>query len=230
MVIYHASQANRHPASIVGVADEAYDWLTFLKQELQLPHLTVSPYLSNSTQTGHSLAPPVATYTTPRAPAPVHTTRSTAPKTLPLPAPSGSQHPRAPAKPQMYRPVPPSNGPQPGPPYTSAAPNSKPRQPNPPGVAAVTGMHPHRSAADSALSKILPELLPQSSASAPPGSALGPVKLPPKPQPGGKITLANGDSKHTTHVSWHITPCVCWPIAWPHACDLPNTLFCKKWR
>ena len=43
-LLYHGPSASSRPASIAQVADEAHDWLPFLKQELNHPHLSVAPY------------------------------------------------------------------------------------------------------------------------------------------------------------------------------------------
>ena len=43
-VLYHGPSASLEPASITQVADESHDWLTFLKEELSVPHLSVAPY------------------------------------------------------------------------------------------------------------------------------------------------------------------------------------------
>lgn len=44
VVLYHGPSTSSKPASITQVADESHDWLTFLKQELCLPHVSVAPY------------------------------------------------------------------------------------------------------------------------------------------------------------------------------------------
>ena len=43
-VLYHGPHASSKAASITQVADESHDWLTFLKEELGLQHLSVAPY------------------------------------------------------------------------------------------------------------------------------------------------------------------------------------------
>ena len=57
-VIYNGPAASRRPASIVHAADESYDWLDFLKQELTAPELTLSAYNSAVTQPGSASVPP----------------------------------------------------------------------------------------------------------------------------------------------------------------------------
>ncbi|KAL3158692.1 hypothetical protein ABBQ32_011433 [Trebouxia sp. C0010 RCD-2024] len=44
VVLFHGPSTSWKPASITQVADESHDWLTFLKQELCLAHLSVAPY------------------------------------------------------------------------------------------------------------------------------------------------------------------------------------------
>ncbi|KAL3135524.1 hypothetical protein ABBQ38_006004 [Trebouxia sp. C0009 RCD-2024] len=44
VVLYHGPSTSWKPASITQVADESHDWLTFLKHELCLAHLSVAPY------------------------------------------------------------------------------------------------------------------------------------------------------------------------------------------
>ncbi|DBA66805.1 TPA: hypothetical protein ACH3X2_001945 [Trebouxia sp. C0005] len=44
VVLYHGPSASQKPVSITSVADESHDWLTFLKRELGLSHLTLAPY------------------------------------------------------------------------------------------------------------------------------------------------------------------------------------------
>lgn len=56
-VIYNGPAASRRPASIVHAADESYDWLDFLKQELTVPELTLSAYNSAIKQPGSTPIP-----------------------------------------------------------------------------------------------------------------------------------------------------------------------------
>ena len=44
VVIYHEPNASQKPASITQVADESHNWLSFLKQELGIPQLSLAPY------------------------------------------------------------------------------------------------------------------------------------------------------------------------------------------
>ena len=50
VVLYHEPHASQRPVSIINVADEAYDWLPFLRQELKTPGLTISDYDANGYQ------------------------------------------------------------------------------------------------------------------------------------------------------------------------------------
>ena len=44
VVLYHKHCASQRPASISQVADKSHDWLTFLKQEMGIPHLSLAPH------------------------------------------------------------------------------------------------------------------------------------------------------------------------------------------
>ena len=44
VVLYHEPHASQRPVSIINAADEAHDWLPFLRQELGLPRLSISEY------------------------------------------------------------------------------------------------------------------------------------------------------------------------------------------
>lgn len=44
VVLYHGPSASQKPVSITSVADEPYDWLSFLKKELGTSQLTLAPY------------------------------------------------------------------------------------------------------------------------------------------------------------------------------------------
>lgn len=44
VVLYHEPYASQRPVSIINAADEAHDWLPFLRQELGMPQLSISDY------------------------------------------------------------------------------------------------------------------------------------------------------------------------------------------
>ena len=44
VVLYHEPHASQRPVSIINAADEAHDWLPFLRQELKLTKLSISDY------------------------------------------------------------------------------------------------------------------------------------------------------------------------------------------
>ena len=44
VVLFHGPSASQKPVSITSVADESHDWLSFLKRELGMDHLTLAPY------------------------------------------------------------------------------------------------------------------------------------------------------------------------------------------
>lgn len=46
VVLYHGPYASQKPVSITSVADESHDWLTFLRRELGIAHLTLTPLRS----------------------------------------------------------------------------------------------------------------------------------------------------------------------------------------
>ena len=61
VVLYHGPYASQKPVSITSVADESHDWLTFLRRELGIAHLTLAPYdpaAFHGASQGHNPRPP----------------------------------------------------------------------------------------------------------------------------------------------------------------------------
>ena len=52
VVLYHEPHASQRPVSIINVADEAHDWLPFLRRELSMPQLSISDYDAKACQPG----------------------------------------------------------------------------------------------------------------------------------------------------------------------------------
>lgn len=108
-VLHHTQQANRKPTNSMNVADEAYDWLTYLKQELRMPQLTLPPHKSGSNAPEPPHGQNGTMHTPPRPPPPPAYVASvprsnSSSKTLPLPYQPGNQ-----PRPLSAGPPPPAN-------------------------------------------------------------------------------------------------------------------------
>ena len=247
VVLHHMQQPNRKPTNSMNVADEAYDWLTYLKQELHMAQLTLPSQSSGSYAPGPPHVQNGTMHTPPRPPPPpAHVASAprsnSASRTLPLPYQPGNQlrplsaGPPPPAKRQVLivnggqvkagpssnlgQPVnapntvgpssntrryvtaqitagPSSNPQQPVTPQNTGGPGSNPRQP----VVPAATSHQQKSGPGNALSRIIPDLLPEDSDSKSSRDRAVPpaLYLPSKPQPGAKAPVKSGPTDAQVH-------------------------------